>query len=321
MPVAPVPAPVATDSTGLGDGSWINDARDGLRDYPQYTMFSWTADGTNGVVGAGANPLKVPPPIFADGSNTGTVNVFDQAGSVTYTPIYTGTPTGTQVLINQNAGELTFATAPANSHVIQVSYQTVKWTDTSILRTLYDGLRAIFPSVGKMYVDTTISIKVNVWDYTLPVWAQSAGAKLTRIEVADPFIPTEPFVPWAGAIRRIGYNTLHLPSSQRFSPVARLRVEGWGPFLTLGDLPPELYELPLLYTWGRLMPKQDTYRLREDTMVPLTQEGGQAPGLLTSSGQTFMDEFYRLMGILARSYGPPGAQMPIVTTYAQRKYW
>jgi hypothetical protein len=321
MPVSPVPTPAATDASGLGDQPWITDVRDATRDYPQYTMYSWTADGTNGVVGPGANPLKVPPPIFADGSNAGTINVFDSTGSVTYTPIYTGTPTGTQVLVNQNAGELTFASAPANNHVVQVSYQTVKWTDTSIIRVLYDGMRAMFPAVGRLYVDTSIAIQVNVWDYTLPVWAQSPGAKITRLEVADPFIITEPFVPWTGAMRRIGYNMIHLPQSQRYSPVARLRVEGWGPFLTLGDLPVELYELPILYALGRLMPKQDTYRLREDTMVPMTQEGGQAPGLLTSSGQAFMEEFYKQLGLLARSYGPPGAQIPITTTYAQRKYW
>jgi hypothetical protein len=317
----PVPVPVQAESTGLADLSWISDVRDALRDYPQFTLFTWTADGTNGVVGAGAAPVRVPPAIYADGTNAGVVNVFDSTGSTTYTPIYSGTPTGTQVLVNQNTGEFTFATAPTNNHVIQFNYQAVKWTDVSILRVLYDGLHAMFPRVGRLYVDTTISIQVNVWDYTLPTWAQTPGAKITRIEVADPYVITEPFRPWAGAMRRIGYTTIHLPQSQRFSPVARLRVEGWGPFITLGDLPLELYELPVLYSLGRLMPKQETFRLREDTMVPMVQEGGQQPGLLTSSGQTFMDEFRAQLEELSRRYGPPGAQIPMVTTYSQRKYW
>lgn len=317
----PVPVPVQAESTGLADSSWASDVRDALRDYPQYNLFSWTADGTNGIISAGAAPVRVPPPIYADGSNSGTVNVVDSTSSTTYTPIFSGTPTGTQVLVNQNTGELTFASAPTNGHVIQINYQAVKWTDTSILRVLYDGLHNMFPSVGRLYVDTSISIKVNVWDYTLPTWAQSPGAKVTKIEVADPFVVTEPFRPWSGAMRRIGYSTIHLPQSQRFSPVARLRIEGWGPFITLGDLPLELYELPILYALGTLMPKQETFRLREDTMVPMVQEGGQQPGLLTSLGETFRERFESKLEALSRKYGPPGAQVPIVTTYSQRKYW
>ena len=315
MTVAPIPLPQQTDSSGLGDSSWITDCRDQLRDYPTYTLFNWQADGTNGVVAAGAIPLKLGNPPINDGS----LSVTDNGTSRTV--ITSGTPTGSQVLVNYDTAELTFATPPVAGHQIAASFQSVKWRDGTIERELYGGLRAMFPQIGMTYVDESINIQVNQWDYGLPVWAQTPGARISRVEVRDPNIITEPWRPLAGAMFRVGFDRLHIPWSQRYSPVAFLRITGWGPFMTLGDLPIELYELPLLYAKGRLMMNQDTFRLREDTMVPLTQEGGQQPGLLTSSGQGFMNEFRQRLQEQARSYGPPEAGINQVSTYDRERYF
>ena len=304
----PIPTPAAEDSTGLPDSTWITDVRDALRDYAEYTIESWTADGTNGVVAANATPLKTAKRPINDGSMTITV------AGVAQSVITTGTPTGPQVLVNYDTGEMRFATAPTAAASVAWSYQFCKWRDASILTALYAGLRAMFPRVGKTYTDTSIQVAVNTWDYTLPIWCQDPRSRVFAVEVKDPYITTEPWRPVRGGFQRVDLTTLQLPYAQNYSPAARLRVVGWGPYLTLGDLEPQLYHLPVWYALGTLLPKQDTFRLRQDTMVPLTQEGGQQPMMLTQSGSFFMKQFEAELDRLARMPGP-GNRLGVRTVY------
>lgn len=311
----PIPNPVATDTTGIGDAQWITDVRDGLRDYPVYYADTWTADGTNGVVGPSALPIKTSQKPINDGS----LQVRDNTAGTNYSVITSGTPSSSQVLVNYDTGEIQFAAAPASSHAIQMSYQMVRWRDYSIETALYAGLRAMFPRVGRVYVDTSIGIQVNVWDYTLPIWAGDPRSQILKIEIADPFIPTEPFLPLKGGFSRVGLNQIHIPRSQSYSPVARLRITGWGPYLALGDLEPQLYHLPIWYALSVLLPKQEAKRIREDTMVPLTQEGGQQPGLLTQTGDYYAKRFEQELDRLARNAGP-GKSIYVGTTYEMRRH-
>ena len=317
----PIPLPVAADSTGLPDSTWITHVRNRLKDYPQNTTGTWTADGANGAVSYTGAPLKVAkPPINITGdimSGVSSLQVRDNTAAQDYTVITSGTPSATQVLVNHDTGEIQWATPPAAGHAIQYAYQFCKWTDASITTALYDGLHAMFPRVGKTYTDTTIQIQVNQWDYTLPLWFQDPRAKITGVEVADPYIPTEPFRPAPAGYRRVGLTSLHLPWSQRYSPVARLRIHGWGPYLTLGDLEPQLFELPSWYALGVLLPNQETKRIREDTMVPLSQTGGQAPGLNMQTGDYFARRFEAAMAILART-SQPG--VGLATVYQMRHH-
>src|SRR5690349_3142556 len=105
----PIPTPVAADSTGLPDTTWITDVRDALRDYPKYTTETWTADGSNGVVSFTGAPLTVAkPPINIPGglaSNTSLL-IRDFTASQNYSVITSGTPSGTQVLVNHDTGEI-----------------------------------------------------------------------------------------------------------------------------------------------------------------------------------------------------------------------
>src|SRR5262249_5744045 len=104
MPTSHVPTPVASDTTALPDASCISEVRDGLEDYAEYTLESWTSDGTNGVVGPAANPLKTTKRPINDGS----LSVRDNTAGTNFTIITSGTPTATQVLANLDTGELTF---------------------------------------------------------------------------------------------------------------------------------------------------------------------------------------------------------------------
>lgn len=305
------PNPVAADSTGLPDSNWIGRVRDMVRDYPEYAgVESWTADGTNGVVSATASPVRTSKRPVKDGS----LSVSDTTGSINYTVVTTGTPTGTQVLINYDTGEMTFAAAPTVNHVLNWNYQYCKWSDQTIDDQLMAGLRKMFPRVGKTITDTSISIQTNVWDYTLPTWCQDPRSRIHAVYVVDPNIPTEPYRDIRGGWFRKDLTTLHIPHAQSYSPVARLQIVGWGPYLTLADLEPQLYDLPCLYAAGMLLVNQDTFRLRQDTMVPLTQEGGQQPLMLTNAGSRFLKQFEDALNALARTPGP-GYNVKLRPTY------
>jgi hypothetical protein len=307
---APIPSPVAADNTGLPDSQWITTVRDALEDYPEYTIESWTADGTNGVVGPAASPLKVAKRPINDGS----LSVRDNTAGTNYTIITSGAPTGTNLLANLNTGELQFATAPPAADVIQVSYQSCKWRDQKILDALYAGLRAMFPMVGKVYTDTSVNVQVNVWDYTLPLWCQDPRSRVVNVEVRDPGIPTEPYRQLAGGYHRVNLTTIHIPRAQSYSPTANLRIVGWGPYLTLGDLEPQLFHLPVWYALSVLLPKKESFRIRQDTAVPLTLEGGQQPGLLTQTGDYYLKRFETELERLSKVAGP-GWNARIRTTY------
>ena len=312
----PVPAPVAADSTGLPDSRWITSARDYLSDFPALKTETWTADGTNALFGSvSSSPVScLYPPINGTAADGNPPQFRDNTTATNYTVIDSGTPTGTQVLVNYNTGEYQFATAPALNDLIQIKYFSCRWTDTSILAALYDGLRAMFPRVGKTYTDVTIPIQVNVWDYTLPAWFADPRSRILSLEIADPFIPTEPFKPAPPGSRRVGLTQVHLPWAQNYSPTARLRLSGWGPYLQLGDLEPQLYDLPLWYALGALLPHKEAKRIREDTMSPLVGAGGVQPGVGLQTGDYFQRRFEAQMAILARTPGPMPS-LPMATSY------
>jgi hypothetical protein len=302
---AVVPNPVAADSTGLAESSWIGKVRDALEDFPRWLLEQWGADGVGGVNTAGAAPLGVQFPKINGSSVTGdnTPLVQDNATPVTVVD-YPTTPGAGQVQVNYDTGELLFNAAPVLGHTITVSYQTCKWRDQSILDGLMDGLREMFPVCGKTYVDTSIQVQVNVWDYQLPAWFNDPRSKIIAIEVADPYIPTEPFRPAPPGEDRVGLGLLHLPWSQRFSPTAKLRITGWGPYLRLGDLEPQLYNLPVYYALSTLLPKRETKRIREDTLVPVAQLGAAQPTLHMQTGDYWKRRFDAALANLARLPGP-----------------
>lgn len=313
MPSNPIPTPVAADSSGLPDSTWITAVRDALEDYAEYKLESWTADGTNGVVGAGANPLKTAQRPINDSSLT----VRDNTAAINYTVITSGTPAAGQVLANLNTGELVFPSAPPANDVIQISYQAVKWRDQKILDALYAGLRQMFPRVGKVYTDTSLNIQVNVWDYTLPIWCQDPRSRVLNVMVRDPGITVEPYRQLRGGWERRNLTTLHIPRSQSYSPVANIWITGWGPYLTLGDLEPQLFHLPVWYALSVLLPKKESFRIRQDTMVPITGEGGQQPGILTQTGEYYFQRFNEALAELAKVPGP-GWTFQLRTIYESR---
>lgn len=320
MPANPVPNPAAADSTGLADSQWIGDVRDALEDFPRWLLETWTADGVNGVNTAGAAPLGVQFPKINGSSTAGdnTPIVTDNGANVPVVD-YPTVPTAGQVQVNYDTGELLFQAAPVVGHTINVTYQTCKWRDKSILTGLMDGLRAIFPVAGKTYTDTSIQLAVNQWDYQLASWFNDPRSRIIAIEVADPYIPTEPFKPAPPGEERVGLGILHLPWSQKYSPTARLRIVGWGPYLRLGDLEPQLYNLPIYSALGSLLPKRETKRIREDTIVPAAQLGAAQPTLHMQTGDYWERRFQVALKNLERLPGPT-SRRPWASMRQRRAY-
>jgi hypothetical protein len=177
----------------------------------------------------------------------------------------------------------------------------------------------MFPRVGKVYTDTSVNIQINIWDYTLPLWCQDPRSRVYDIEIRDPGITVEPYSQLVGGHDRVNLTTVHIPRAMFYSPTANLRIVGWGPYLQLGDLEPQLFALPVWYALSVLLPKKEAFRLRQDTAVPLTQEGGQAPGLMVQTGDYYLKRFEAELERLSKVPGP-GSNQRIRTTYDTR-HW
>lgn len=308
-----VPTPQAADSTGLPDSTWIAKVRDSLQDYPRWLLEQWpSADGVNGVSGAGAAPLSVQFPKVngssVTGDNTPLVTDAGVGGAGPNVPFpvvdYPTAPAAGQVQVNYDTGEMTFQAPPTATHQINVSYQTCKWRDQSILDALSDGLRAMFPVCGKTYTDTSIQLAVAKYDYQLPSWFNDPRSRIINIEVTELLNSTEPFRPAPPGEERIGLGLLHVPWSQRYGPTAWLRIVGWGPYLRLADLEPQLFNLPIYYALGVLLPKLETKRDRSDTIVPLAGLGGAQATVLMQTGDYWARRFDAALANLARLPGP-----------------
>ena len=312
----PRPSPTSTAASGLADSSWIADVRRSLDDQPFWQREEQNGDGVNGILGAGAVPFRISRPPAYD---TGT-SLYVSVGGVAQTVISTGTPTSGQVLVNYENGELTFGTVPvAGSYNVKWSYQKVKWTDQSIENALYAGLRAMFPKVGKEYSDTSLTIQPLKWDYQLPSWAQSPGSEVYGIEVQDSGISVLPFKPirspdW----NRVALGTLHLTGSQSYPPNSILRIAGRGPYLSMSDLEPQLYELPILYACFSLLGKEESIRIRDDRMAAATAESAHQPGQLTMTSEFFKKRFDEELDKVRRR--GHGQRKRFITTYEKVGY-
>lgn len=314
MPFTPSPLPVAASETGLADSQWITDLRDQIRDYPQPQKDTINGDAINGVFSAVAQPFILSKKPISDN----LADILISLASVPQTVILTGAPAAGQVLVNPDTGELTFSAPPASGALISVAYRQVRWRDQTLGQRLYAGLHQMFTKngVGKTYSDITIPIQVNVWDYTLPEFMADPRAKLLNVEVADPFIPTEPFRPLRN-YERINNTILHLPDSQRWSPAAQLRITVWGPYLRLGDLEPQLYWLPIWYAAGALLAGEEVKRIRSDMATPLQQEGARPPLTQIQTAAFFMNLFRTELEGLKRT---PTSRRRLVSSYARESH-
>src|SRR4029077_5907795 len=258
-----------------------------LRDRPQDYRDTWVGDAVNGVGGAaGAQPLSLSKKPISDaaGGFFITVSGTAQIGDATYPPA-----AGAHVWVDYDKGEVYWLAPPANAAPISIFYKRVNWTDQTIGQALYAGLHRMFPKIGKPYTDISIPIQTNVCDYQLPPMLCVPRSRVLRVMVVDPFVSTEDFhdiQDW----ERIGTTILHVPGSQRWSPAAQLRIVGWGPYLNLGDLEPELYDLPKGYRTAQLVADEEARRMRAESQ-PTLADSSRPPLMHLQASSFYMKLF------------------------------
>jgi hypothetical protein len=186
---------------------------------------------------------------------------------------------------------------------VTIGFRWVRWTDRTILEAVVAGMRQLFPAIGKTYVDTSIRLQANTWDYRLPSWASDPRSRLLSIEVRDPDVLTQPYNP-IRSWELNGDSTVMIPRSQSYSPAAGLRITGWGPYLYLGDMEPQLRSLPIWYAIGTIVADRAAADQRNDTLVPASQEGKSPTLDQLNVGKHYMNLFQAAKQDLERAAGP-----------------
>jgi hypothetical protein len=320
VPIA-VSDPIAVAAeTGLADSYWITQVREALGDRPMPKTNTWTADAVNGVFAAGGTPLVVnPKPIYdqAGGISVGVAPLQGQA-LVNYPLSTVNPPAAGQVYVDYGAGLVYFNSAPALNSYVVIGYQYVKFTDQAIINALYAGLRAMFPVVGKVSADTTNTILVNTWDYPLPAFLTDPRSRVLRVDIIATDVMTEPYKPiydWY----RTGIDQITIPRAQAWSPTARIKITGWGPYQWLGDLEPQVSRLPIWYALGVLFGNREGQDRRKDAQVPAAQEAASQQLQQLQMARHYMNLFEQELRRLAKVPGP-GTHRRLRTTYDRDNY-
>jgi hypothetical protein len=301
--------PSLGSENGQSDETFIAIVREKGGDVPKLRNDSISADGKSGQVGAGGLPYQTAlNPVHDDASFAIRAAGTALAVTTTYPP------TGTNVYINYATGELFFGTLPAQGVALSWDYKWVKWRDQEIKDALIAGLRALWPKIGKVYKDETITFAPLQWDYPLPAAAQDPWSRVIKVKWRSPNIsvlPWEDLDEWS----RDGYDQLHIPHGPNYFP-GNIKLTYWGPCQRLADVPVSAMWLPIWYALSVLLPWQETKRIKDDRAVAQNQEGGQAPLLLTQTGDYYFQRFTQELEGLKQV--PPGGSQRFVSRYAMR---
>ena len=240
---------------GTSDHVFVSRLRELLRDYP--VGANEQADGN----GLSTNFQMQKVPVNDDDYIMVTVNnalvpLVSQRSAITSSNCW----------IDFNSGMLVFGTAPtAGVKNIAIQKQRVRWTTSVLLESLQGGLRQIYPVFGKLVVDTSITLQVNQWDYTLPQDFWDPRITITSFAIQEVPSSVNRPVPISGAYRR-GLRTISIPTSQRYTPGSTLYLEYKAPYRSLSELEPQAYDLPLWYAAGQLLGFDEARRTRMDTV-------------------------------------------------------
>lgn len=228
-------------------------------------------------------------------------------------PVETPNPTANQVYIDFDSGRMEFGAPPsANTNNITVLKNTVRWRDSTMLEAMMDGVRNAWPKLGLIAVDTSLSISVNVWQYTLPAVFNDPNVRLIQVSVREVPAATERFHPISGWWIS-GNNQLQLPTSQSFSPGATIMLEYDAPYGSLSQLEGKAQSLPIWYAAGMLLGFKEATRVRTDTMNVTSEASANQVGAQQNAGSFFMRQYYTVLNQMAR----PRRMPSIMSTYQQ----
>lgn len=286
---------------GVSDQTFVQRLRELLRDYP--VPANEQANGNN----TSANFQLQKIPIYDD------KYVSVMVGGVVVPLVGSRDAVGAgNCFIDYNSGMLIFGTPPVTgSNNITIQHQRVRWSNSVLWESLQGGLRQLFPAIFKRALDTSITMQVNQWLYTLPLDFWDSDVQIISAAIQEVPASVNRPIPISG-VYRMGLRQIQVPTSQRFTPGATLFLEYKAPFRSLSELEPSLYDLPLWYAAGQLLGFDEARRTRMDTQTPAAESSANPPGYLQNSGAWFMTQFQR---VLAQKTGPPTRMPRPISTY------
>lgn len=227
--------------------------------------------------------------------------------------IQVDTPTGNEVYVDFDTGRTIFGTPPpALANNINFYKNTVRWRDSTLLEALTDGARNMWPKLGRIAYDTSLSISVNVWQYQLPPIFNDPNVRLIDVSIREVPESTERFIPLSGWWLS-GLNQLQLPTSQGFSPGATIMLEYEAPYASLSEVESKAQALPLWYAAGMLLGFKESRRVRTDTANVTTEAQANPVGAQSNAGSFYMRQFYTALSQMARVRRAPR----IISTYQE----
>ena len=207
----------------------------------------------------------------------------------------------TNVYVDFDNGGVWFAQGnapPAASNNIAIQKNRVRWTDGVMLASLNGGLRQMFPNFFKWAVDTSITLQVNQWDYTLPNAFWDPRVRILSVSIQEVPSSVNRPVPISGFTQR-GLNIIDIPTSQRYTPGATVWIEYTAPYRSLSELEPQAHDLPLWYAAAQLLGFDEAKRTRVDTQSPAAEASANPPQYQQNAGSWYMAQFNAMVTKMA----------------------
>jgi hypothetical protein len=202
--------------------------------------------------------------------------------------------------MDTDTGQLVFGTAPdVGAGNIIIQKQRVRWSNSVLLQSLNGGLRQLFPTLFKWAVDTSVTLQVNQWDYTLPNAFWDPRVRILSVSIQEVPSSVNRPVPISGFTQR-GLTTIDIPTSQRYTPGATVWIEYTAPYRSLTELEPQAYDLPLWYAAAQLLGFDEARRTRMDTITPTVESSASPPMYQQNAGSWFLTQFKVLLTQLAQ---------------------
>lgn len=293
---------VTGQEAGLDDRHYIRRFRELVEDIPK------PADEQgNGLGNAVRYNMNVVP---INDDDLFQVVVNGTAQTIVQTLPASGIPAAGSVFVDFDTGRMIFGTPPpAGTNNMTILKNTVRWRDSTILEALTDGARNMWPKLGRVNTDTTLSINVNQWEYLLPAIFTDQNVRLVEVAIREIPAATERFRPISGWIQ-IPPATLRLPTSQFYSPGATIQLVYECPYGSLSQVEPKAQSLPIWYAAGMLLGFKETKRVRTDTQNVASEASANPVGAQQNAGAFFLRQFQTALSQMARTRK---AQDPIST--------
>jgi hypothetical protein len=268
------------------DSFFIAEVRRILRDQPVWYGESQPTDNTTGALTAGSKPFRLQrAPVITTG-----VVLTAPGGPWTVDYNDVGVIPAGHVNIISDTGEVVFPSAPATG-TMAVTYQAVRYSDTQILDTLYDGLNLLWPEIWNSSTNTTqILVSPTQYEYSLQLIFGDPRVILRQVEYAPPSGIVRYFR--TSLWRQVEDQANPLLVFERIPPVAsQVRLTYVQPFTTLAQPPTQVMNLPVYYALGRLLLDQETMRGRSDDLPALTGEGATPAGNAINTSAYWLQQF------------------------------